>query len=251
MNGSAILTYHSLDDSGSVISVSPALFGRQMEWLAEAGTAVVPLDEVRDRPGSVALTFDDGFQNFYEHALPVLTRHGFPATVFVVSGRCGDRNRWPQPVDGIPELPLMSWEEIEAVAEAGITIGAHTVTHPHLTNLAADDLARELCGCRAELEDRIGRPVDTFAYPYGYLNEHVRAAAAGCFHLACGTRLNFVEASSDPFELPRIDVFYLRSRRWFAALHDPGGRAYISVRRWVREWRESREMSAARIKEGQ
>src|SRR6202043_11676 len=92
---SAILTYHSLDDSGSVISVPPALFRRQMDFLAASGIPVVPLNEVMKRPGSVAITFDDGFRNFADHAVPVLERHRLPATVFVVSRYCGLTNDWP------------------------------------------------------------------------------------------------------------------------------------------------------------
>ena len=86
---SAILTYHSLDESGSVISMPPALFRAQMECLAESPSKVVPLAEICDRPGAVAITFDDGFANFAEYAAPVLERLSLPATVFVVSGFCG------------------------------------------------------------------------------------------------------------------------------------------------------------------
>ena len=164
---SAILTYHSLDDRGSVISVAPELFRRQMEWLAGAGIPVVPLAAIRNTPGAVALTFDDGFVNFFEHALPLLARHRFPATVFVVSGRCGHRNRWDQKMKGIPDLELMGWSELASAAAAGVTVGAHTVTHPFLTALQDADLERELALCRATIEDRMGRPVESFAYPYG------------------------------------------------------------------------------------
>ena len=72
MNGgrSAILTYHSLDDSGSVISTPPSRFQRQMEFLAASGIPVAPLDQVLACPGSVAITFDDGFRNLLDHAVP-------------------------------------------------------------------------------------------------------------------------------------------------------------------------------------
>lgn len=241
---SAILTYHSLDDRGSVISVAPELFRRQMEWLAGAGIPVVPLAAIRNTPGAVALTFDDGFVNFFEHALPLLARHRFPATVFVVSGRCGHRNRWDQKMKGIPDLELMGWSELASAAAAGVTVGAHTVTHPFLTALQDADLERELALCRATIEDRMGRPVESFAYPYGDADARVRAAVGRHFRLACGTRLAFVRADSDLLELPRIDVFYVRRRRWFEALQQPGGAAYIAARRWIRELPRGRAAGA-------
>src|SRR5271157_5964061 len=127
---SAILTYHSLDDSGSVISIQPALFRRHMEFLAESGVPVVPLDQVLGRPGSVAITFDDGFRNFADWALPVLDRHQLPATIFIVSQYCGQMNDWPsQSGAGVPRLPLLSWGELAALP-ALVSVGAHTATHP-------------------------------------------------------------------------------------------------------------------------
>src|SRR5262245_6746784 len=113
MNGpkSAILTYHSLDETGSVISTSPGLFRRQMESLAERQIPVVPLEQIGEAPGAVAITFDDGFRNFLECGLPALLQYRFPATVFVVSGFCGQSNSWPQ-FCAVPQLPLMSWSDL-------------------------------------------------------------------------------------------------------------------------------------------
>src|SRR5690348_2083040 len=103
---SAVLTYHSLDNSRSVISLPPAVFRDQMEALAGSGTPVVPLSEIHNRPGAVSITFDDGFANIADHALPILQRFSFPATVFVVGGHCGGYNDWPSQPPGIPRLPL-------------------------------------------------------------------------------------------------------------------------------------------------
>src|SRR3954470_8233749 len=88
----AVLTYHSLDESGSVISIRPDVFRRQMQTLAANGVKVVPLEDLFAHPGAVAITFDDGFANLADHALPVLEHLGLPATIFVVSGYCGKRN---------------------------------------------------------------------------------------------------------------------------------------------------------------
>src|SRR5262245_5513049 len=104
-----------------------------MRILADSGRPVVPLADVCQTPSSIALTFDDGFLNFYEHALPILGRHKFAATLFVVAGRCGLDNRWPGSADSVPTVPLMSWKNVRDAAEQGVTIGSHTLQHPDLT----------------------------------------------------------------------------------------------------------------------
>jgi len=238
---SSILTYHSLDTANSVISVAPQLFRAQMAWLAEMDIPVVPLDAIRETEGAVALTFDDGFRNFFEHALPVLQEYNFPATVFAVSGYCGRQNTWPsqQQRPFVPALDLMSWSEVEEISKAGVSIGSHTVTHPRMSRLAEAEVENELRNSRSELENKTGRAVDVFAYPYGDSTPPVRQAVARHYRLACGTRLGFVSRDSDPIDLPRIDVYYLHNRLCFQALGTRYGSAYIAARRSLREMRQS------------
>jgi peptidoglycan/xylan/chitin deacetylase (PgdA/CDA1 family) len=238
---SCILTYHSIDPSGSVISIAPHLFRQQMAFLAEAGTPVVPLHAIRDTPGAVALTFDDGFRNFYEHAFPVLQRYGFPATVFVVSAYCGGRNDWPtQPRhNGVPLLGLMPWNQVAEVARGGIEVGSHTVTHPRMDRLSAAEIDAELDSSRAAIEDRIGRPVRSFAYPYGQSTAAVRAAVQSHFQWACGTELAYLSPASDLLNLPRIDVYYLQRRLGFQGLYSIHGSIYLAVRGLLRGLRQT------------
>lgn len=237
---SCILTYHSVDDSGSVISTPPATFREQMQWLAAERIPVVPLEQIRETPGAVAITFDDGFQNFFAEALPVLEQHRFPATVFVVTGFCGGWNDWPsQPRhSGIAKLELMSWEQVQQAARMGIGIGCHTSTHPYLSRLSEGDLQDELNRSRAEIEQRIGGPVNTFAYPYGDASPAVRKAAGRAYKLAVSTRLAFVKPTSNALDLPRLDTFYLRDPLWFRGVSKAYGAAYLSLRRWGRNMRQ-------------
>ena len=237
---SCILTYHSVDATGSVISITPQMFRNQMSWLAETGTRVVPLSELKNTPAAVSLTFDDGFQNFFEHALPVLHRHGFPATVFAVSGYCGAANTWPsQPAHPqVSQLPLMSWSELEQAAKAGVSVGSHTVNHPFLSRLSEAEVEDELRLSRSIIEDRTGRSVTALAYPYGDSSAAVRQAAARHFSLACGTKLAFVSGDSDSMDLPRLDVFYLQRQFWFQGLRTEYGAAYLAARRSLRKLRQ-------------
>src|SRR5262245_38055173 len=131
---SAILTYHSLDRSSSVISVEPDRFRRQMEQLAASGVKVVPLADVLTHEESVAITFDDAFGNLVDYALPVLERLALPATIFAVSGYTGRRNDWPSQPGGIPLMPLMDWTALRDLPPL-FSVGAHTVNHPDLAKL--------------------------------------------------------------------------------------------------------------------
>lgn len=237
MPGSAILTYHSLDDSGSVISIPPALFRLHMECLARARVPVVPLDRAQPAPGSIALTFDDGFRNFAEHALPVLQQYNFPATLFIVSEYCGKKNDWPEPPGArVPSLPLLSWEELQALPQS-ISIGAHTATHRNLGRAPEQECSRELLQGREQAEQRLGRPVRWLAYPYGASTPAVRRRAAEHFDLAVGTTLRFLSAESDRMDLPRIDAYYLRGRLRPDRLFSTSGSAYIALRRALRALR--------------
>src|SRR5947209_4136673 len=190
--------YHSLDDSGSVISIRPEVFRRHLRTLKDNGACVVPLSQVKSTPGALAITFDDGFGNFADTAVPVLQSCGFAATVFVVSNYCGKFNDWPgQPRNGIVRQRLMSWSELRDLAGQGIEIGAHTVNHPDLAHMPAASAAAELRDSRARISDQLGVPVNSCAYPYGQSNPQVREYARSCFRVACGTNLAFVRPDSD------------------------------------------------------
>ena len=213
----AILTYHSLDESGSVISLAPAQFRRHVEWLAKSDVRVRPLaalfDESRggqsrtgDTAHAVALTFDDGFANFATMAAPVLRDHALPATVFVVPQRVGLDNRWRGSDDTVPSLPLLGWDELAKLMDSGIDIGAHTCSHPRLTALSADAIEDEIVGGAEEVRRHLGIAPSTFAYPYGAMCGPSRAAVASCgFEWACTTDPDApMHRASDLFALPRL-----------------------------------------------
>ena len=235
----AILTYHSLDESGSVISTHPRIFARQMEALAVSSIRIVPLMEICQHPAAVAITFDDGFANFADHAVPVLERLSLPATVFVVSGYCGKRNNWPSQPSGLPDLPLMSWGALRDLPR-NISLGAHTVTHPDLRSMGDREIREEVAASRMEIERQTGRMVETFAYPYGSVESRAAAVVRETFRWGCGTRLRFVECESDRAVLPRLDTYYLRSPAWYTRPFSLRNRMYVGFRRCLREARYCR-----------
>ncbi len=217
----AILTYHSVDDSGSPISVSRAAFGEHAAFLASGAVRVLRIDALLAAPPdaqAVALTFDDAFLNFASEAWPLLKERGLPATVFVVSGHAGGTNAWggrTQP--GIPTLPLLDWDTLGRLAEEGVTLGAHSRTHPDLCHVDDGALADEVAGSAEAIRARTGRRPDVFAYPYGRLDARVERAATA-FRYACTTEMRALRGAEAPHRLPRLDAYYLRGRgrlaRW-------------------------------------
>jgi peptidoglycan/xylan/chitin deacetylase (PgdA/CDA1 family) len=234
----AIFTYHSLDRSGSVISIPPALFREQMEALAAGPARVTPLEKLFEQPGSVAIAFDDAFANVAEDGVPILERLGLPATIFVVSGYSGNCNNWPSQRRGIPRLPLMDWAALRELPPS-ISLGAHTVNHPDLSALPKSEMEREIRDSRREIEQRTGRPVASFAYPYGAVNAAAAALVRAEFQVGCGTRLDFAGSGNDKAVLPRLDTFYLQSSRWFRNPFGKVNRWYVGLRRSLREIRRS------------
>ena len=211
----AILTYHSVDESGSVISIDESTFRRHAAWLADGHVRVVPLHEIANVPAdedAVAITFDDGLESFGRIAAPMLLALGLPVTLFVVTDAVGSSNVWRGRQDpGIPVQPLLDWEQLGALQVAGVQLGAHTCTHPDLTTLGGDALEREIVASKRRLARELGVDATTFAYPYGAVSAVARDIVARTFRLGFTTRLAALASEEDPALLPRLDSYYLRS----------------------------------------
>ena len=237
-----ILTYHAIEEGRSPISVSPAAFRRQIELLADGGWMALAVPQAlrllrlgRRLPRRVvALTFDDGLRSAYTVALPILREYGFVATVFPVAGALGGSNEWPGQPPGIPTLPLLDWDELAALADAGWAVGGHTLTHPDLTAVSAARAEEEVAGCRYALSERLGLPVTVFAYPYGRHNASTRALVARHYRGACATDIRVARTGSDPLALERIDALYLMPADLVRLLDTPMMEAYLILRRSLR-----------------
>jgi peptidoglycan/xylan/chitin deacetylase (PgdA/CDA1 family) len=249
-----ILTYHSISEGDSPLQISPSLFAEQMQWLHD-NVRVVPLAEVVsalvDRSPlperTVVLTFDDGFADFYSSAAPVLQRLKLPATVFLPTGFCGRTNGWPGQAAWVTEHPLLDWPQVAELAQEGLGFGAHSISHPVLTALSAEEAEREIAGSKAELEERTGCRVEFFAYPYGRWSAAVRAAVSERYRGACATGAGVVQPEADPFALPRVDVHYLRRPAWFQTLFTARFLTYVATRRFIRRVRRQPEGFYAKV----
>ncbi|HLV35519.1 MAG TPA: polysaccharide deacetylase family protein [Spirillospora sp.] len=214
-----IFTYHSISYSAGYkflpFIVRPDDFAAQMAYLHDLGytpmtvsNLVAAMQQQDDALSQnvVAITFDDGYADFYYEALPVLQHYGIPATLYVTTAYVGSRSKWLAPLkEG--SRPMMTWSMIRKAHEAGIEIGAHSHSHPELDILPNEQALEEICKPKPLLEAQIGAPVKSFAYPYGYHSaatiELVKTAG---YTSACTVNHAFSFSGDNVFALSRIPV---------------------------------------------
>jgi peptidoglycan/xylan/chitin deacetylase (PgdA/CDA1 family) len=207
------LCYHAVSETWNhELSVSPEAFEEQLQLLLRRGYRPVGAAEAAAGTGKLLhVTFDDAFTSV-RNALPVVERTGARATVFACTGYADDGRPLGSPelqaeLDERPEeLETMKWDELRELAERGIEVGSHTISHRHLPTLSDAELADELRSSRERLEDELGRPCTVLAYPFGDCDERVRVAARGAgYAIAFG--LPGDATGRDPFDVFRVGVW--------------------------------------------
>jgi len=201
---------------GSLVAgqyVAPYVFKWGIDYLKNGGWECVSLADCIEmgRMGQslsnrFAITFDDGYLSVYEHACPALRERGMTATIYVVANSIGGINDWDKRA-GDQEEKVMTASQVRELSSYGFEIGAHTLTHPHLTNLDDDQLRSEIIDSKHKLEDLIGKEVASFSYPYGdYDSRVLNAAIAAGYSNAVSTRLGIILEGTSLFEIPRVNV---------------------------------------------
>jgi peptidoglycan/xylan/chitin deacetylase (PgdA/CDA1 family) len=211
-SGLRILFYHRVSDDRDELAVGPKAFAEQMDYLASQAYRVVDvlsaielLDSGEPLARTVALTFDDGFLDVAEHALPSLSERGFRATVFVApavtDGRASFAWYREQP-------PVLTWEDIVELDRDGtLRFEAHSLTHPNLPTLDDSAAKEEIAGSKRELENRLGRVVQAFSYPAGLFGDRERRIVADAgFRIAVSCEPGVNKRSTDRFALRRRQV---------------------------------------------
>lgn len=219
--GVRILYYHRVAHGDDQLAVSPARFRRQLDLIADSGLQVVDLTGLLESAlpperTAVVITFDDGYRDFLDHALPALEARGWPATVFIVPGAIDGTVRFPW---YRAQQEVLSWDEMRAVERGGlIRFEPHTLTHPDLTALDATEAWREIYGSKEAVEQAFGRPARSFCYPGGFFGprEAELAAKAG-FEIAVGCEYGVNRPPFDAYALRRILVDRYDTSRLFAA----------------------------------
>jgi peptidoglycan/xylan/chitin deacetylase (PgdA/CDA1 family) len=206
-----ILMYHHITQAApgasrvqKDLSVSPARFREQVQWLQKAGYHTITFKQLTyhlalgwplpDKP--IILTFDDGYRDIFDNAFPILAEHGFVGTFYLVT----------YPIDeGHPEY--LTWDQVKAMHDGGMEFGAHSYTHPDLVGKTVDYIVWQTVGSKEAIESRIGEPVRTFAYPSGsYDQQVIDVIQSAHFWTGITTRYGTEVQSGELFEIPRIRI---------------------------------------------
>lgn len=248
-----ILTFHDLAVPNSPVSIRPGVFRRGLTRLFERGYRTLSLSEAVELirrgeqapSGHFVITFDDGYRSVYEEAFPTLIECGMSATVFLAVGRgAGTASE-----DSLPPLcnrPMLSWSQIREMRQAGIELGAHTLTHPDLTRLPGHEVESEIHDSKVVIEQALGTPVRSFAYPFGRYDDRSRQIVQRHFQCGCSDRLGLITPSSDPYALERVDGYYLRTDRLFAVMSTRWLSCYVRARSIPRRVRRAFQLRPRR-----
>ena len=246
-----ILTYHSIDASGSAISCRPEAFDRHVAWLLSGEVRVTTVEGLLNVPETehaVAITFDDAFTNFGDIAAPRLLEAGLPVTVFVVAERVGLTNAWGGAVDRqIPQLPLLDWDALGRLVSQGVQLGSHTRTHPDLTRVNRWVLDDEVRGSAEVIAKRTGVHPTSFAYPYGKVSGRASEVVAGTYRCGCTTEFQTLPSTISAERLPRLDAYYFQEPGTLEAWGTPAFDRFVRRRHWLRRVRRVPETVGRRM----
>jgi peptidoglycan/xylan/chitin deacetylase (PgdA/CDA1 family) len=217
-----VLMYHKVNDlQPNPTTVPTAVFAEQMALLGELGYVPVSLEHVRDHyvsgaklpDGAVLITFDDGYRDNLANALPILQRHGYPAVIFVPIGFLdGDR---PLPhEEALRALGVrnetVDWGELAELEAGGIRVESHGIGHRPVSELELAEAAREIALSKLRLEERLGRPVEAYAFVKGsladYRPEHVSLVQQAGYSLGFTSVSGANGPATDRFRLRRYNV---------------------------------------------
>lgn len=239
MSRALVITYHAVEPGEGPLVVDPLRFAAQLDAIVESGARAVTVSVLADalRAGAlteptVALTFDDGIASVARIAAPLLAERRLPATVFCVAGHLGAVSDWPSALPRARPFRLAEPKELSALAQQGLEIGCHGLTHAPLDSSSKHLLIRELVGAKELLEQTVDAPITALAYPYGAMpSAPGRALVEAEYGSAWTTCAGYVEPGADLFAAPRVDACYLQRPALLRAALSGSLRAYLCARR--------------------
>lgn len=200
-----VLNYHKVSDEFLSLAIAPSDFDYQMRYLSDHGYHTITPDELYAAlagngtlpENPVLITFDDGYQDNYDYAYPILKKYGLKGTIFVVTSFMGTRKGY------------LTWDECREMEKNGIVIESHTVDHKSMTELTDDQLRAELVESKKKAEAELGHPVDYMAYPTGAYNLHIAQLVREAGYKAAFTiKYGSVNQGSNIYALERVPIFH-------------------------------------------
>ncbi|MFF2361521.1 polysaccharide deacetylase family protein [Streptomyces sp. NPDC058122] len=252
-----VFLYHTVSDDSppwlAQFTVSPGTFVEHLDMIADSGLRVIPLRRLvaallggPSVPArSAVLTFDDGYADFASTVAPLLAARGLPSTLYVTTGALRPSDTTP-----FPSAATLTWAQVRELDTAGVEIGGHTETHPQLDTLPRTWVRDEVAGCKRRIEDELGHPVGSFAYPHGYSSRTVRALvreAGWTSAAAIRAASAFSSERDDPLRFARLMVRADTGRDRFALWTSGAGApvAPFAEGPRTRGWRAYRRARAA------
>lgn len=212
--GPVVLMYHSISNGrmspANQWSVSARNFKNQLSLLQSEGWTSVCVSDLLHAdslpPRTVVITFDDGYADNFEHVFRILSDCGMRSTWFIVSRDVGKLSSWKDANNQV--RPMLAAQQLREMAASGIEIGAHTRTHARLPEMDMMRIEEEVTGSKKDLEDMLGLPITSFAYPYGLFNEKcVETVKKAGFTVACTSRTGWFGSDPDLLRVRRVAIF--------------------------------------------
>jgi peptidoglycan/xylan/chitin deacetylase (PgdA/CDA1 family) len=213
-----VLAYHKIDRPTPDVKIrgaftSPKKFAKQMSYLKRQGfifyTAAELIKHYREHgefpARGITVTFDDGWQDNFTNAFPVMRELGVKATIFLVPdviGKTTDRVT----ADGEGPRAHLTAEQIVEMSQYGVEFGSHSFSHAHLHQASSEEVEREVRESKSYIENLLQKPCETFAYPAGFFNDEAKRAVANAGYIAGFTTVYGEVNDSDLYELNRVEI---------------------------------------------
>lgn len=214
--GVPVLMYHMVSDwtPPRALAVQVKEFERQIQYLSEKGYTVMSLEEMLDALSSgealpkktVVITFDDGYEDNYINAFPILKKYNYPATVFMPSDLVGKTNEWDTKI-GYKETTLLNSSQIKEMSQNNISFQSHTSNHVRLTEVSKEEARKEIFVSKDKLAQITGQKVDILCYPYGEFSEEIESYTKDAgYRYAITTVQGRVLKDFSPYAIKRVRV---------------------------------------------